>query len=83
MAYRLVERTKRGVKDTSKKGALTKDFHYISGWISLSRYLKEKKDLRTLFAGKIGLKDVGAVESLLKDKVLKEAKYIPHFLDKQ
>jgi uncharacterized protein (TIGR02421 family) len=82
LAYRLAERGKRGLRDTSQKGGLTKGFHYISGWIKAQRYIKEGGDLKTLYVGKIGLEDVDVVKGLLSGGILKPAKYLPKSYEK-
>lgn len=80
MAYRLAERGKRGLGDTSYRGGLTKGFHYISGWQKVKRYVEENGDLSILYVGKIGTDDVGAARELLSGGVLKDAKYLPEFI---
>jgi uncharacterized protein (TIGR02421 family) len=83
MAYRLTERAKRGLEDTSKSGAFTKGFHYISGWRKLRKYIEEGGDLSILYVGKIGLDDVDTVRDLLERGELKEPKYLPDFIKKK
>ena len=80
LAYRLTERGKRGLEDTSTEGALTKGFHYISGWLKVRRYIDEGKDLGVLYTGKIGVEDADVVSSLVREGVLKAPKHLPHFL---
>lgn len=80
MAYRLVERSKRGISDTFEKGAITKGFHYISGKQKVHDYVEAGGDLSILYAGKIGLGDVPLVRGMLEQGVLQKAKYLPEFL---
>lgn len=80
MAYRLIERAKRGLVDTSNKGCMTKGFHYISGWLEVKKFLAAGGELRILYTGKIGVKDTPVVRELLKEGVLKEPEYLPDFL---
>ncbi len=82
-AYRLAERVKRGLKDTSKRGAFTKGFHYISGWRKLRKYVEEGGDLSILYVGKIGFDDVDMVRCLLDGGELKGPKYLPDFIKKK
>lgn len=56
---------KRGIKDTGKKGAFTKDLVYFEGLIEVLNYLK-KNDCNPskLYYGKINLKDISKAEKL-------------------
>ena len=66
-AYHLTLRAKRGLKETSKQGAFTKDLVYLQGYIDLKEHLKNNsKDLNILFKGRIGIKDLKDVIPLLK-----------------
>ena len=80
IAYRLTERGKRGLRDTSKKGGFTKGFHYISGWRKVKKYVEEGGDLSILYMGKIGLEDVESLRHLLERGELKPPKYLPGFV---
>ena len=82
MAYRLAERAKRGIKDTSRRGCLTKGSHYISGWRKLRKYVEEGGDLSIIYVGKVKLEDAGIVSGLLDKGVLKPAKYLPQLINK-
>ncbi len=80
LAYRLTERGKRGLKDTSNKGGLTKGFHYISGFLKMREYIREGGDLKVLYVGKIGIEDVGSVRHLLSEGILSPPEYLPDFI---
>ena len=80
MAYRLAERGKRGLRDTSLAGGLTKGFHYISGLQKVRRYVEESGDLSILYVGKIGILDVPSVKKLIADGVLKQPEHLPEFV---
>jgi len=80
LAYRLVERAKRGMRDTSKKGGITKGFHYISGWRKTRKYAEKGGDMEVLYAGKIGLDDTDLVKSLIEKGVITAPKHLPDFL---
>ena len=82
IAYRLVERMKRGMKDTSLKGSVTKGFHYISGWQKTEKYIEQGGDLSILYVGKIGLDDVECVRELLDSGELNPPEYLPEFIKK-
>lgn len=56
---------KRGIKDTSKKGAFTKDLVYFEGFIEILKYLKKNDcDPSELYYGKIDLKDIKKAKKL-------------------
>lgn len=57
-AYQLTMRAKRGLKDTSKKGAFTKDHIYLKG----RNEVKKIKDLKPLFQGRIAVEDLEFLE---------------------
>jgi len=80
LTYRLVERCKRGLRDTAKRGGFTKDFHYISGFEKVRKYVEDGGDLSILYVGKIGLDDVEVVRSLLEKGILNPPKYLPEFI---
>ncbi len=62
----LVARVKRGLRDTSKKGAYTKDWSYFGGYQQVKKYLAAKGQLSDLFIGKISLTDVPIVKEMLE-----------------
>jgi len=80
LAYRLTERGKRGMRDTSRKGGITNGFHYISGWIKTRKYIEDGGDLSILYVGKVGLDDVGIIKSLLDEGVLRPPEYLPEII---
>ena len=82
LAYRLAERGKRGLRDTSKKGGITQGFHYMSGWRKVREYAAKGGDLNILYTGKIGLDDIGATGRLIEKGVLRPPKHLPEFLSK-
>ncbi|MFW6014568.1 MAG: tyrosine/phenylalanine carboxypeptidase domain-containing protein [Candidatus Nanoarchaeia archaeon] len=63
-AFMITARAKRGLRDTSKPGGLTRDKIYLSGKIKVERYLR-KGNMKDLFLGKIGVEDVKFVKSIL------------------
>jgi uncharacterized protein (TIGR02421 family) len=80
LAYRIVERVKRGLKDTSVHGAFTRELFYIRGIMRLEKFLENGGDLCSLYAGKVGFEDIKIVEKLLKDKILNPPSHMPAFL---
>ncbi|MFH1305108.1 MAG: tyrosine/phenylalanine carboxypeptidase domain-containing protein, partial [Candidatus Omnitrophota bacterium] len=81
LAYRLTERGKRGLKDTSANGGFPRDFHYISGGVKVRQYVENHGSLSILYVGKIGLEDVDSVRSLLDRGILKRPKHLPEFIN--
>lgn len=60
---------KRGMKDTSKKGAYTKDLVYFEGFIRVLNYLKKNNyDPSELYYGKLDLKDVDKAKKMSNGK---------------
>lgn len=60
IAWRITTRCKRGLKDTSKAGAYTKDVSYLRGFIKIKNLMKESPLLfeKLLKAGKVGVGDI-------------------------
>jgi len=65
-AFSVVLRVKRGMRDTSLPGAYVKDYIYLWGRAQLERFLKEGRQLSTLYLGKISVDQVPWVEELLQ-----------------
>ena len=80
LAYRLTERGKRGLADTSNKGGFPRDFHYISGIQKIRKYVENSGDLSILYIGKIGLRDVDDAKALLDEGILRPPKHLPDFI---
>lgn len=77
IAYRLCERVKRGLTDTSHPGALTKDIHYITGYRKVKQLLERKNCLRELFTGKVGINNIKVIKKLISEGLLKNPQYLP------
>ena len=77
-AWNITLRVKRGISDTSRPGAFTKDHHYLKGYLDVKKFLENGGDARRLYIGKLNISNA---ESLVKFGVtIKEPKYIPrHF----
>jgi len=68
---------KRGLANTSQKGAYTKDIAYFEGFIKVLKYLhKHNYDPRPLYCGKIDTDDVNKAEKLKNNCKIK----LPIFL---
>ncbi len=71
-AYLITKRAKRGLTDTSLPGGFIKDHLYFEGRENLKKFIKKGGEIKLLFAGKIGLKDLPLVEQgiIAKPKLL-------------
>lgn len=68
---------KRGLTDTSQKGAFTKDIVYFEGFVKVLNYLRQHNyDPRPLYCGKIDVDDLSKAKKLKSDQQLK----LPTFL---
>ncbi|UCD31964.1 MAG: DUF1704 domain-containing protein [Desulfobacterales bacterium] len=74
--YSIVERIKRGMTDTSRPGALTKDFHYFSGPKKIQSYLLGGGDLPMLMGGKIAFNHAPVIARLVQEKTVDISKWI-------
>jgi hypothetical protein len=75
-AYSIVQRIKRGMTDTSRPGALTKDFHYFTGPDRVQSFLAAGGDLRLLMGGKIAFKHTSVVSKLVQDAAIDVSKWV-------
>ncbi len=57
-AFTLTLRVKRGLGDTSKPGAFTKDYLYLDGYYHVKEYVRKGGSLHALYTGKIGIEHV-------------------------
>lgn len=76
-AWQVALKAKRGLSDTSKPGAFTKDFVYFKGYRMILDYVKKGGGLKDLYYGKTNLNDLDIVK---KVKGLKEPTYLPSYL---
>ncbi len=75
-AYAIVERVKRGLADTSRSGALTKEFHYFTGPNRVQSYLHDKGNLNLLMGGKIALKHAKLIDRLVQNGLVDTSNWI-------
>ncbi|KYK26301.1 hypothetical protein AYK26_05325 [Euryarchaeota archaeon SM23-78] len=78
-AWGIAVRAKRGLIDTSKPGAYTKDYLYLHGYYEVKNFLEEQgsKGLRTLYYGRIGLEHaplIKEIEGLIKPELVPVSK---------
>ncbi|MBN1639580.1 MAG: DUF1704 domain-containing protein [Ignavibacteriales bacterium] len=78
-AWRIACRVKRGLENTSEKGAYTKDHIYISGKFNLDSFIRSGGDINKLYVGKIGLQQINIIETMLELNQIFPAKYLPVF----
>jgi len=57
-AWQITVRVKRGLGDTSQRGAFLKDWLYLAGYLRVKKYLARHKNPLALYYGKIGLSDI-------------------------
>jgi len=70
-AYQIAQRVKRGMNDTSKPGAFTKDYFYFEGALEVQAFIESGGNPRDLYYGKISLGDIeelAAIPKLVKPK---------------
>ena len=63
-ALRTCFKVKRGMTDTSKPGAFTKELVYFRGWKLVTKFLEDGGDLNELYKGKINLHDIDLVRNI-------------------
>jgi uncharacterized protein (TIGR02421 family) len=76
-AWKLTLRAKRGLIDTSKPGAYTKDYLYLDGYYKVKKYLEENHEqgLKNLYYGRLDLEQIPLISQL---EGLKEPEYLPN-----
>jgi hypothetical protein len=75
-AYTIVGRVKRGLADTSRPGALTKEFHYFTGPNRVQSYLQTKGNLKTLMGGKIAFNHANFMDRFVQNGLVDTSKWI-------
>lgn len=76
-AWKVALKAKRGLSDTSKPGAFTKDYVYFKGHKMILDFIDKGGDLRDLYYGKSNLNDLDLVK---KVKGLKSPTFLPSYL---
>jgi hypothetical protein len=75
-AYSIVERIKRGLTDTSRPGALTKEFHYFTGPDRVQSYLLNRNNIQMLMGGKIAFKHAQVISKLVQKGIIDISKWV-------
>lgn len=76
-ALQVTFKVKRGMKDSGKGGAFTKELAYFSGYLEVRDFVANGGDLKQLYFGKYNLKDLPLI---LKVPGLKAPRVLPKFL---
>jgi len=76
-AYRIALKTKRGMGDTSKYGAFTKDLIYFKGYKQIVDFVENGGKLKDLYIGKLNLRDLPLVKDI---SGIAAPKYLPKFI---
>jgi alpha-L-glutamate ligase-like protein/uncharacterized protein (TIGR02421 family) len=76
-AFRSCLKAKRGLMDTSKKGAFTKDYIYFKGYYQVKKFIEEGGKIKDLYRGKMDIKDLEDVKSI---QGIKTPKLLPTWL---
>ncbi len=63
-----------------RAGGYIKDHVYLEGLLRVRDFAKQSGDFKTLYVGKVGIDDLPLVRTLLEERILKEAKYLPNFI---
>jgi len=76
-AWKLALRAKRGLTDTSKPGAYTKDYLYLDGYYKVKKFLGENKEegLKKLYYGRMDLEQIPLLSQL---EGLREPEFLPN-----
>ncbi len=75
-AYTIVERVKRGLSDTGRPGALTKEYHYFTGPNRVTSYLFDGNKLEMLMGGKIAFKHAPVIVKLVREGRVDTSKWL-------
>tara|TARA_Y100000310_G_scaffold216888_1_gene217960 strand:+ start:4476 stop:5489 length:1014 start_codon:yes stop_codon:yes gene_type:complete len=65
-AWTLTLRSKRGISNTAKPGAFTKDHIYLKGFLRVKKYAEVGGNMRKLYIGKIGVEHVPLLPYILR-----------------
>jgi len=67
-AWEFTVRVKRGLRFTERPGAFTKDYLYFKGYNMIERFVALGGDIRTLYKGKIGIRDIPLIQAYIPSK---------------
>ncbi|MEM0360113.1 MAG: DUF1704 domain-containing protein [Candidatus Diapherotrites archaeon] len=75
-AYRLAQRAKRGLNDTSLPGAFPKDYFYFEGALEVQDFLQKGGEIEKLYYGKISTTDVQELDGI---PMLAKPEFLPKY----
>lgn len=78
-AFRSALKAKRGLSDTSKNGAFTKDYIYYKGYHQVKQFMEQGGKLDDLYIGKMNIKDLELAKSIPS---IRQAQILPKWLKK-
>jgi alpha-L-glutamate ligase-like protein/uncharacterized protein (TIGR02421 family) len=76
-ALRIALKVKRGLGDTSKPGAFTKDIIYYKGFKEIVDFIENGGKIKDLYIGKLNVRDLDTVKDI---EGLSEPKHLPKWL---
>lgn len=76
-AFRIAVKVKRGLEDTSSKGAFTKDYIYFKGYVDLKEFESTERSVKDLYYGKFNARDYDLV---MKVPNLVDPKFLPEWI---
>lgn len=77
-AFQTTVKVKRGLEDTSKAGAFTKELVYMSGYTQVKDFIAKGGNIKDLYYGKYNLEDLDLIKQI---PYLREPRYLPKFLN--
>ncbi|MBU1151365.1 flavohemoglobin expression-modulating QEGLA motif protein, partial [Patescibacteria group bacterium] len=77
-AFRSALKAKRGIMDTSKRGAFTKDYIYYKGYKKIEQFMENGGDLKDLYIGKFNIDDIDTIKKI--PGIIK-ARHLPGWLN--
>jgi uncharacterized protein (TIGR02421 family) len=77
LAWKLTLRAKRGLIDTSRPGAYTKDYLYLDGYYKVKKFLEENTSdgLKKLYYGRMDIEQIPLISQL---EGLREPEFLPN-----
>jgi len=77
-AFQTTLKVKRGLEDTSKPGAFTKELVYLRGYLEIKDFVAHGGDIKDLYYGKYSLEDLDLIKQV---PYLLEPRILPEFLN--
>ena len=66
---------------TFRVGGYLKDHVYLKGYFEINEFLENGGDLRELYVGKVGIKDLAIVRKLIKQQMIHPPQFLPKFIN--